>query len=101
MSDGYTPSHREPLQMAGREVWQAMKDWLQETREKGHLTPHDVTTGSQIAMIVTGGDVDARTTLTENDICALERKAFVTLAKTKETKARIKHMLEHGSPLRN
>ncbi len=28
-------------------------------------------------------------------------KAFITLAKTAQTKARINHMLEFGSPLRN
>jgi 3-hydroxyacyl-CoA dehydrogenase len=39
--------------------------------------------------------------LSENDICALERKAFLTLAKTPETRARVEHMLKHGSPLRN
>ena len=101
MSTAYSASRRGPLKMAGRDVCQEMRDWLQETHEKGHLTPHDVTTGSQIAMIVTGGDVDAGTTLSENKICTLERQAFVTLSKTKETKARIEHMLEYGSPLRN
>ena len=101
MADGYAPTRREPLQMAGRDVWQKMVEWLQETHKKGHLTPHDVTTGTQIAMIVTGGDIDAGTELSENDICDLERKAFLTLARTKETQARIQHMLEQGSPLRN
>ena len=101
LSAGYAPTRRQPIAMAGRDVWNEMKAWLQETHENGHLTPHDVMTGNQIAMIVTGGDVDAGTSLTENDICDLERRAFVTLAKTKETKARIEHMLEHGSPLRN
>jgi len=101
MADGYSASHREPLQMAGRDAWQEMSDWLQKTHKKGHLTPHDVTTGTQIAMIVTGGDIDAGTTLSENEILDLERKAFITLAKTKETRARIEHMLGHGSPLRN
>jgi 3-hydroxyacyl-CoA dehydrogenase len=101
MADGYQSTRREPLQMAGREAWQEMCDWLYKTQEKGHLTPHDVTTGMQIAMIVTGGDIDAGTVVTENEILALERKAFLTLAKTKETRARIEHMLEHGSPLRN
>jgi 3-hydroxyacyl-CoA dehydrogenase len=52
-------------------------------------------------MIVTGGDVDAGTVMTEEDICGLERKAFLTLAKTRETRARIEHMLSFGSPLRN
>ena len=52
-------------------------------------------------MIVTGGDVDAGTPMGEAELCALERKAFVTLAQTAETRARVEHMLEHGSPLRN
>ena len=101
LADGYAATRREPLQMAGRDVWHEMSDWLQNTHEKGHLTPHDVTTGSQVAMIVTGGDVDAGTELSENDICDLERNAFLSLAATNETKARIEHMLGHGSPLRN
>ena len=101
MSDGYSVARREPLAMPGRDVWQEMSEWLQKAHAKGHLTPHDVTTGTQIAMIVTGGDVDAGTVMTEDEICGLERKAFLTLAKTQETRARIKHMLSFGSPLRN
>lgn len=101
LSEDYSVEYRGSLEMAGREVWQEMIEWLEKTRDKGHLTPHDVTTGTQIAMIVTGGDVDAGTTMTENDICDLERKAFLTLARTAETRARIEHMLSFGTPLRN
>jgi 3-hydroxyacyl-CoA dehydrogenase len=101
MSGDYAPTRRPALQMPGRDVWQKMQDWLMKTQEKGYLTPHDVTTGTQIAMIVTGGDVDAGTSMTEKEICNLERKAFLTLAKTDETRSRIAFMLEHGSPLRN
>jgi 3-hydroxyacyl-CoA dehydrogenase len=97
----YSAERRQPLAMPGRVVWQEMVDWLKKAQSKGHLTPHDVTTGSQIAMIVTGGDVDAGTVLSEEEICALERKAFLKLARTPETRARIEHMLNHGSPLRN
>jgi 3-hydroxyacyl-CoA dehydrogenase len=101
MAENYSPPKREGLAMPGRSVWQEMIEWLERAAEKGHLTSHDVTTGSQIAMIVTGGDVDPGTMMGEEDICALERKAFLTLAKTLETRARVEHMLEHGSPLRN
>ena len=101
MSGSYATKKRAPLPMPGRAVWQEMIEWLKNAQSKGHLTPHDVTTGSQIAMIVTGGDIDAGTRLSENDICDLERKAFLALAKTNETRARIEHMLERGSPLRN
>ena len=101
MAADYSSVARQPLAMPGRDVWQEMKVWLDEAQAKGHLTPHDITTGGQIAMIVTGGDVDAGTVMSETDICALERKAFLTLAKTSETKARVEHMLNHGSLLRN
>lgn len=101
LAPGYLPIHRDPIPMAGRDAWAEMRDWLRKTHEKGYLTPHDVTTGSQIAMITTGGDVDQGTMMSEADILSLERKAFITLAQTPETKARISHMLEYGSPLRN
>ena len=101
LADGYEPEHRPPLAMPGRDVWQDMQAWLDKARSKGILTPHDVTTGAQIAMIVTGGDVDAGTEMTENDLLDLERKAFLTLCATSETRARIEFMLETGSPLRN
>jgi len=98
---GYEPEKRTPLAMPGREVWAEMRDWLQAAHDKGRLTPHDVTTGAQIAMIVTGGDIDAGTELPENDLFDLERKAFVSLGKTVQTRDRIRFMLENGTPLRN
>jgi 3-hydroxyacyl-CoA dehydrogenase len=101
MAPGYQVTKRTSLAVPGRDAWSEMRDWLQKTHEKGYLTPHDVTTGTQIAMIVTGGDVDAGTELSENDLFALERKAFVTLGNTVQTRDRIQFMLEHGSPLRN
>lgn len=101
MAPNYSPMPRNPLKLAGRKVWEEMIVWLEKAHDQGRLTSHDVTTASQIAMIVTGGNVDADTEFSEADLFALERKAFVTLAKTPETRARIEHMLATGSPLRN
>ena len=98
---GYSVQRHESLAMPGRGVWNDMVAWLEKARAKGQLTPHDVSTGTQIAMIVTGGDVQAGTVMNEDDICALERKGFLTLARSEETRARIEFMLEHGAPLRN
>ncbi len=100
-AEHYRTSSRDPIPMMGRDVWQEMQVWLVNAREKGFLTPHDVTTGTQIAMIVTGGDVEAETEMSEQDIMALERRAFLHLARTPETQARIRHMLDCGKPLRN
>ncbi len=98
---GYTSVRRGSLAMVGRDVWAEMSQWLEAAHHKGVLTPHDVTTGNQIAMIVTGGDVDAGTPMSEQELCDLERKAFLKLAKTDATKVRIEHMLKFGTPLRN
>ena len=101
MAADYVPTSRGSLEVAGGVVWQDMIEWLEKAHAKGYLTSHDVTTGTQIAMIVTGGDVDAGTKMSEQDVLDLERKAFVTLAQTPQTRARIEHMLSFGSPLRN
>ena len=101
MAQDYRPQPRAPLAMPGRETWDRMQEWLSAAREEGRLTAHDVTTGAQIARIVTGGDVAAGTWMEEDDLFELEREAFIDLAQTQETRARIEHMLEHGTPLRN
>ena len=100
-SEKYSPTYRDNFIMPGREVWKEMQEWLTKTHQKGYLTPHDVTTGTQIAMIVTGGDIEAGTSMSEDDLFGLERRAFLKLAKTDQTKNRINHMLSYGKPLRN
>ncbi len=77
------------------------KGFCSSYTQKGQLTAHEVNIGTGVAMIVTGGDIDAGTLMAEDEILALERKAFPELARTGETKARIRYMLEYGSPLRN
>jgi len=101
LSAAYAPQRHGTLTMPGRGVWAEMQAWLGKKQQQDILTTHDVRTGTQIAMIVTGGDIDAGTPLSEDEIMGLERKAFLSLAKTTETKARIVHMLRYGSPLRN
>ncbi len=54
-----------------------------------------------LAEVLTGGDTDYLDTLSEDDISALERKAFVALCKNEGTLDRIETMLNTGKPLRN
>ena len=74
---------------------------LEESHEKGHLTPHDIVVGTELARVVTGGDVDARDGVSEDDLFAAERTAFVKLARTGPTLERIAYMLDQGGALRN
>lgn len=98
-----TPIHfeRPALTMPGREVYQAMGEWLDEGHKKGMFTPHDTVTGRAIASIVSGGDIDAGTTWTEQDLYDAERRAFLALAQTEATHARISTLLDTGRNLRN
>ena len=69
-------------------------------KEAGQASDHDVRIGHEIAVVLCGGDGPARE-VTEQDLIDLERDAFVRLLGTKETQARIAHMLTTGKPLRN
>ena len=54
-----------------------------------------------MAVVLSGGDTDMIETITEEEILTLERKAFARLARTPQTIARVRHMLNAGKPLRN
>jgi 3-hydroxyacyl-CoA dehydrogenase len=54
-----------------------------------------------MARIVTGGDVEPGTMLSEQDFFDAERRSFLTLIATQATRDRINTMLDEGSPVRN
>jgi 3-hydroxyacyl-CoA dehydrogenase len=69
--------------------------------KRGIATDHDVTVSGHLAQVLTGGDTDYLDVLTEKDVMDLERQAFMTLVRTKESQARIKSIIDTGKPLRN
>ena len=97
----YNPPEKPTFHWVGRGPFEQMKKFLQERHSKGQLTAHDVVVGTEIARIVTGGDIQPIDGITENELYAAERSAFVTLSKTEATLARITHMLDRGQALRN
>jgi 3-hydroxyacyl-CoA dehydrogenase len=92
---------RPAIAVPGRPVFEEMVKWLEDSRDKGMLMPHDVNVGSEIARIVTGGDVAPGTMLGEQDFFDAERRSFLTLIATQATRDRINTMLDEGSPVRN
>ncbi|HXT14267.1 MAG TPA: 3-hydroxyacyl-CoA dehydrogenase/enoyl-CoA hydratase family protein [Gemmatimonadaceae bacterium] len=69
-------------------------------REAGQITEHEVKIAHELAYVLTGGDGPPRR-VTEEDILALEREAFLRLLGTKETQERMQYTLKTGKPLRN
>ena len=98
---GQVEFQRPPLAMPGAPLFAQMVDWLQAALGRGELYPHDVTVGTELARIVTGGDCAPGALWTEQQLFDAERAAFLTLARTASTRARIDSMLETGSPVRN
>ena len=98
---GQVPFERPNLVMPGRPLFEEMVKWLEQSRDKGVFMPHDVNVGSEMARIVTGGDIEPGTVWSEQDFYDAERRSFLTLVATAATRERINSMLDAGSPVRN
>jgi 3-hydroxyacyl-CoA dehydrogenase len=98
---GQVDFERPALTLPGRPVFEEMVKWLEQARDKGMFMPHDVNVGSEMARIVTGGDVEPGTVCSEQDFYDAERSSFLTLIQTDATRERINSMLDAGSPVRN
>jgi 3-hydroxyacyl-CoA dehydrogenase len=65
------------------------------------VTEYDVVVGSKLAEVLSGGDCEEGTRVSEDYILDLEREAFLSLVGEPRTQDRIMHMLTTGKPLRN
>jgi 3-hydroxyacyl-CoA dehydrogenase len=98
---GYRPPHKRQFAVAGRSGKATIQGQLVNMRDGGFISAHDFHIASQIAHVVTGGDVDTGTLVTEEYLMTLERQAFLSLLKHPKTQERIMGMLSTGKPLRN
>ena len=98
---GYRPPEEVAVSLPGPSGKAALDMAVAGFRASGAATPHDVVVSGRLATVLTGGDTDVTQTLSEDDLLALEREAFLALIQTPATLARIEQMLETGKPLRN
>jgi 3-hydroxyacyl-CoA dehydrogenase len=74
---------------------------LYNMRHGNFATDYDVHIARKVAYILSGGDCAEGTLVSEQEILALEREAFLSLCGEKRTQDRIMYMLTNGKPLRN
>ncbi len=98
---GYRPPAPAKVYAAGRDAYAALKLALYQMNEGGYATDHDVTIGTKLGYILTGGELSAPTWVDEDYILDLERQMFVELCHEPKTIARIWYMLQNNKPLRN
>ena len=92
---------RPRVAMAGKPMFDKMVTWAKDMHAKGKLYAHDVFVSTEIARIVTGGDIAQGTLWTEQDLFDAERRSFATLVKTEQTQTRIISLLDDGKAVRN
>ena len=98
---GYRPPHKRLFPVAGRNGKATIQGQLVNMRDGGFISQHDFHIASLIANVVTGGDVDAGTLVSEEYLMTLERQAFCSLLTHPKTQERIMGMLSTGKPVRN
>lgn len=98
---GYRPPHKRLFPVAGRSGKATIQAQLVNMRDGGFISGHDFHIATLIAHVVTGGDVDPGTLVSEEYLMALEQQAFGALLVHPKTQDRIMGMLATGKPLRN
>lgn len=106
MSEDYVPAEPPIVKLPGETAIAALDLAIKGFAKTGMASPHDVTIAGELSKVLSGNgtdmkDVDMNDELDEDYILKLERDAIVHLSATKQTKARISHMLSKGKPLRN
>ena len=97
----YKPPVPTTYVLAGKTVQAALAMNIKSLHALGKATDYDVVIAEKLAAVLSGGDADIHTPLTEADLLALESEAFVTLTKQAGTQARLEYLLKTGKPLRN
>jgi 3-hydroxyacyl-CoA dehydrogenase len=101
-ASGYVaPQQRTDVLALGNTALATLKLGIHQMKRAGYISDHDAEIGTQLARILTGGDLNHPTRVSEQYLLDLEREAFLKLVSMRKTQERIAHMLKTGKPLRN
>ena len=98
---GYRAPNRSLVPVAGRYGMATIGAQLVNMRDGGFISAHDYKLGMMIAEIVSGGDIEPNSLVSEQWLLDLERKAFMELLGNPKTQERIMGMMQTGKPVRN
>jgi 3-hydroxyacyl-CoA dehydrogenase len=101
-ASGYVqPQPRTDILALGNAALATLKLGIHQMKRAGYISDHDALIGEKLARILTGGDLNHQTRVSEQYLLDLEREAFLSLAGTRKTQERLAAMLKTGKPLRN
>lgn len=97
----YLPPIPNNFKVAGIEGHARLQSGLVNWLEGGFISQHDYFLANELATVLCGGNLNQGAIVDEEWMLKLEREAFIKLASTPLTQARISYLLETGKPLRN
>jgi 3-hydroxyacyl-CoA dehydrogenase len=101
-ASGYVaPQPRTDILALGNPALATLKLGIHQMKRGGYISDHDALIGEKLARVLTGGDLNHETRVSEQYLLDLEREAFLSLAGTRKTQERLAAMLKTGKPLRN
>jgi 3-hydroxyacyl-CoA dehydrogenase len=98
---GYRPPADAPIKVVGRRGIAAAEALTYNQLLAHQMSEHDRTVVLALTSVMSGGDVAEGTLLPAAYLLDLEREAFLRLLGEPLTRARIRHTLKTGKPLRN
>ncbi|MFS8050744.1 FAD-dependent oxidoreductase [Rhizobium sp. BR 314] len=102
LANNYVASEPPTLTLSGPSGAAALHNLIEGAMVAGRATGHDGIIGRALAGVLTGGpSADPLKPVSEDDVLALERQAFIDQLATPATVDRVRHMLATGKPLRN
>ena len=100
LADNYTAPEVPGFELAGGDILQRMAAFMDEGMERGDFFAHDKTVAMQIASVMCSED-GRSPPVDEKAMYERERSAFVALARTPQTRARIYSLMSGGGAIRN
>ncbi len=98
---GYRAPLPRGVSVVGRYGLATITAQLVNMRDGGFISAHDYKLGAMIAEIVSGGDVDQGSVVSEQWFLDRERQALLELLRHPKTQERIMGLLQTGKPVRN
>lgn len=101
IKNNFKPQRKVLINVPGKEGLGHIQYFLNAMTEGKFISEYDKFLATKLAHVMTGGDLETSTMVTEEYLFQLEKEAFMSLLKEEKTQARIMHMLTTGKPLRN
>ena len=99
---GYTqPVKRKDITVMGQEGMGIVYAGASSMASGNYISDHDQLISEKLGYVMCGGDLSARTNVSEQYLLDLERQAFLELCTKRKTLERMQSLIQKGKILRN